>query len=344
MAYSIYNRHAPNLFKAFWARRAARILPVAWLLVLTYAVALAIRATFDLPAWDVWLLAKPQPPILSYATFTQNFFIAANGVEQPRWTGITWSLAIEEQFYVLFPFVVYFLRRRFLYLLIACGVAIAIALRAPLEAWYGNWYAPYIMLVTRMDALLLGVLVALIVRDDRLLAMARRLRYVLDVVIVMIVYAIATHHPITAFWPFTDGPVTKGPFPPLKHTILALMFALVILRIFLYDGGLFRAALRSRVLGWFGLISYALYMYHQAVNGMLHAYFFGDQPKVELMAQFGVAVAVMLTAVALAYLSFLWLETPIRRIGQRVSYTRAASVASSEHAGTMRGQAQPKAS
>lgn len=321
----IDNRDAPsylNVMKVFWVRRATRILPVAWALVLSYAVALWIRANFDLPAWDLWLLATPHSPLWSYALFIQNFFIALNGVEQPRWIAITWSLAIEEQFYLVFPFVVYFLRHRPLALFAVIGILVAIVLRQPLERYFGNWYGPYIMLVTRMDALLLGVLVTLIVRSPRFLAVARRWRYLLDASMLLAGYLIAVRHPALSWWPLHDGlgRVTDGPFPPLKHTVLAWMYAVFILRIFLYERSSVSALLRNRALGWFGMISYGLYMYHQAVNGVLHAYFFEDEPRIVSIAQLGLSVAVMATAIGLAFLSYRYFETPIRNLGRRARY------------------------
>ena len=42
----------------------------------------------------------------AYATYLQNFAMASGGTMGPDWLGITWSLAIEEQFYVVLPFLV----------------------------------------------------------------------------------------------------------------------------------------------------------------------------------------------------------------------------------------------
>src|SRR5262249_31179093 len=115
------NRDASNFFRAFWTRRIARIFPVNYLLIATYALALAFQAHFHLPQLDLWVLNDPLP-VWTYATFTQSIPIAMQGYGGPRWVGITWSLAIEEQFYLLFPFVVYFLSRRGVAIVAATGV------------------------------------------------------------------------------------------------------------------------------------------------------------------------------------------------------------------------------
>src|SRR5262249_57405262 len=105
------NRDASNFFRAFWTRRIARIFPVNYLLIATYALALAFQAHFHLPQLDLWVLNDPLP-VWTYATFTQSIPIAMQGYGGPRWGGITWSLAIEEEVFLLFPFVVFFLLRR----------------------------------------------------------------------------------------------------------------------------------------------------------------------------------------------------------------------------------------
>lgn len=308
------NRSSSNFFRAFWARRFARILPALYVLLATYALALLVRANYDLPWMDIWLLKEPRPPFWTYATFLQNFPIAVTGVEQPRWVGVTWSLAIEEQFYMLFPFVVYFLTRRAVVGVVAIGIVAAPILRSIFEAYYGNWYAPYILLPSRMDALLFGVAVALIMRNARAKIFVVRWRLIVDLAIVVLFYLLMVNHPLIYMWP------SVGPFPILKHSALALMFALLLMRIFLYEGGIFKRILRSRMLVRAGLISYSLYLYHQSVNGMLHGYLFNSEPRILSVAEYGVAILVILISICLAALSYKYIELPIRQYGRRVRY------------------------
>lgn len=163
------SRDKPHYFKRFWIRRVARIFPVLYLVLATYALALLVQANYAPPQLDLWLLAEPRPPFWTYATFTQSFPIAEDGYGGPRWVGITWSLAIEEQFYPIFPFAVFFLSRRSLLLTALAGIAAAPVLRDVFERLYGHWYAPYVLLPSRMDSLMFGVLTAIIVRHTRAL-------------------------------------------------------------------------------------------------------------------------------------------------------------------------------
>ncbi len=103
------------------------------------------------------------------------------------------------------------------------------------------------------------------------------------------------------------------------------MFALLILRIFLYEPGPYHRFLRTKVLTGIGLISYALYMYHQAVNGLMHGFIFNQEPHISTVTELLVAFAVMAIAVGLATLSYVYFERPIRRLAQRVGYSSKSS-------------------
>jgi peptidoglycan/LPS O-acetylase OafA/YrhL len=102
-------RSSPRYFQTFYLRRAYRILPLYFLviglsllphLLAQFSVARAAHTT-------------PLPlPWLSYATFTQNFWMAYLGVFGPSGMGITWSLAIEEQFYLSIPLLIRNVRPR----------------------------------------------------------------------------------------------------------------------------------------------------------------------------------------------------------------------------------------
>jgi peptidoglycan/LPS O-acetylase OafA/YrhL len=83
--------------------------------------------------------------------------------------------------------------------------------------------------------------------------------------------------------------------------------------------------LRTKILTGVGLISYALYMYHEPVNGLMHGFIFNQEPRISTVAELLVAFAVTAIAVALATLSYIYLERPIRRWAQRIDFSRKSS-------------------
>lgn len=124
----------------FYLRRAFRIWPVAYLFILVVAI-LASRGSLNLPSYN----------LVFASTFTMNH--APEGV---WWTGHLWSLAVEEQFYVIWPpiFALCSLRGR----LVSC---IAIVCLAPVFRIVSAVYAPGISSVMAQSLLFVGDAIAI---------------------------------------------------------------------------------------------------------------------------------------------------------------------------------------
>ena len=307
------SKHKEYFFAHFWIRRAARILPVAYAVVLSYAIALMVTQALGVKRFDGWLLADPKPPIWSLLLFIQSWWFALGGANGPRWIAMSWSLAIEEQFYVFFPVLVFLLRRRAIVILALAGVLIAPVLRDVFYHVFGNWYAPYVLLPSRMDSLFWGVLAALILRHPPSLELARSMRGVLDLIAFLILWSIW----VNWVFPYWSGP--PSPHAPLRGTFVGVLGAILILRIFLHERSLLNAFWRNAWLAKLGLISYGLYMYHQAVNGVVHGLLFVQEPTIKSIPQLFAAFAVIIISIAISVVSYVYMEKPIRRWATKVS-------------------------
>ena len=92
------SRNSPRYFTNFYARRILRIWPVYFGILLFVFASERYRLLGDSATSWWWI---------SLATFTQNFYIGAYGWNAlPDWLGPTWSLGIEEQFYLIWPLLV----------------------------------------------------------------------------------------------------------------------------------------------------------------------------------------------------------------------------------------------
>lgn len=163
----LYDTRADSrFFTRFFARRSVRIFPVFYLVV---AILLLLTPIFHYQ-WRAGHL-----PFLIYmgnflANFDQSLYevVSTNHPAASAHLGHLWSLCVEEQFYLLWPFVVWKVRDRDRLLWIACGMSfLALAFRtsllvlSPALAHQIMWSLP-----ARMDALFMGAILALLLRGE----------------------------------------------------------------------------------------------------------------------------------------------------------------------------------
>ena len=95
----IANRKASNYWRVFYVRRACRIFPLYFVVLAAFVLATATIT----PQPSNWLL-KQEPPFWNYPLFLQNLAWLARSSFGSDFLGPTWSLAVEEQFYLVLPF------------------------------------------------------------------------------------------------------------------------------------------------------------------------------------------------------------------------------------------------
>jgi peptidoglycan/LPS O-acetylase OafA/YrhL len=305
-------RNSPRYFQTFYFRRAYRILPLYFAVLMTFLFA-------HLP-WYA-LLAPPgrfQPleiPWWAYATFTQNFWMAALGTFGLNSAGITWSLAIEEQFYLTVPFVIRRISRRYL-----TGVLLAVILAAPLirvwlRATMGDHagLAAYVLTPARADALSLGVLCALLVRRDVVWDwLVNQLTVLRGITVALFCGLIFIS--VRGYDALSPQMTSWG------YSWLALFYTGFLLLALVDTGGPAQRLLRSRVLGRLGTLAYCLYLIHiSLMQSFRHplAHWFPQAPVATWISG-GILGAG--TAVLVASLSWRYFEKPLLRRGHRYQY------------------------
>jgi len=247
------SREARGYYRAFFGRRVLRIFPLYYgtllvCLVILPALGLAPAALLADRAHSVWLWtylinwAEPLGvPVAAFPHF--------------------WSLAVEEQFYLVWPFVVRRTTPRRLFAVAAALVVVAFASRLALRLAGADVHGPYMFTICRMDALGLGAAVAAVMRVPAWHARAVAWRRGLAVasVALFVVGLVATRgYPRTSYADQTFG-----------YTILAVVFAAVVLGVVLdheRGRGSVGALFANPVLRSFGKYSYAIYMFHQPFN------------------------------------------------------------------------------
>ena len=270
------SRGAPRYFRNFYLRRTLRIFPLYYLVlilslyVLPHALPPDKAARFGSIAGDVRY----------YWLYLSNFAMARAGMARHGILDVTWSLAIEEQFYFVWPVVVALSSRRAL-ARIAVGVGVAsLATRVGLHYFSGyNAFSIYVLTPCRLDALAVGALLATQAREPggllRLRRPARVAIWVLLPLVIGIPVAEEYLEPPNAFG------VGMGPvFITAGISLLALLFgALLILVTTAEPGSRLHSFFGSAFLRTFGKYSYGLYLIHLPLRALIRDRIYGSSDR-----------------------------------------------------------------
>jgi len=302
-------------FRSFYGRRVLRIFPLYYGFL---ALALLVFPHLLPPASGQNLLAHQG----WYWTYLSNVYVAREGWQNPAHMGHFWSLAVEEQFYLLWPLAVWALDRKWLLRLAAACFVGALALR--IVTPFGiDETAVYVLLPTRMDTLAAGAFLALLIRGERGASVLGRWPLV---VFLACVVPLLVH--------FARAGVV-GYYLPMERTVGYTLFAgacasLIALTLQASPRAWLRRAFSGRTLGFFGKYSYGLYVVHVPI-----VFFMGDFGfRAESLPRLGqstlpgilafVAVATTLS-IACALASYQLWEARFLRLKKYLPYRDAPS-------------------
>jgi peptidoglycan/LPS O-acetylase OafA/YrhL len=324
----------PRYYRNFYVRRTLRIFP------LYYAF---LFFTFRVAPWlwpDTQLAAMARESMEGrseawYWLYGSNVLFARDENFGHPNLAVTWSLAIEEQFYLVWPLIVALTSRRTLMWTCAGLIVTALALRTALVVGGAHAILPYVLPVCRVDALASGALVALAMRSDQPgpVAAPRRLLTVARIV------APAAALIVLAIWyiedPFDNADWSDPLMQTAGYTSLALGYAAIVAlaaggRADSWLVGFFRlSALRT-----LGRYSYALYLFHVPVRRFIRDEYFpvASFPTwlgSPLPGQLLFYVAATAPALALAWISWHLYERQWLALTRYFPYPRRASSRSS---------------
>ena len=295
----------------FWQRRARRLVPPLIPVVLvSCSIAFLIGG-------DVLVGLGAQ--LLGATTFGYNWVSIANdasyfSVNEPELLRNLWSLAVEEQFYLVWPLLlaVLLLRRPRVRLAVVTALFVASAL------WMGVLYQPgadptrvYYGSDTHSFGLFAGAALALLLRRptghrNEL----PRLRPWLGGAALLMIIGFAT-------WLPEDGTATY------RGSLVAVSLATAVAIWAGVRGGRFGCLLDLAPLRYLGERSYGIYLWHWPVLVLLQQLWPASSPSGSLLP---IGLLATVITLVLAGVSYRWLELPIRRVGVRASIRRIGAL------------------
>ena len=287
-------RSSPAFYTTFYVRRLLRIVPIYFVLLLS---AMAIR--YYLPAIFSGYEIIPQ---WAYFLFVPNIAMAIVHSHGTGTLGITWSLGVEEQFYLFLPACVRNLSERTLYRTALCAIPAAILLR---WACLGNLFALQYQMPCRIDALALGILCGAVLKSQRL----RRSFSEHRLIILGVLFA---GFAILAI--FDLDPLTSRVAAVLGLTWIAMLYAALLLTALLAPSSLVARMSRNPALREMGQLAYFVYLFHDLIHQLMRCCV-----RVELIAGLLSISAVIL----LAGVSWRLFEEPLIRKGHSWRYSPA---------------------
>ena len=283
----------------FWLRRIFRILPPFYVVL---GIALLVSLVFDPPG------TLSPPAVLAQVFQYTNYWVIGHGFEgQPAGTGVYWSLAVEEHFYLLFPWVFIALqklkvpgRNQAIFLWTLCGAVLLWRLWLVFGANVPVMRT-YLATDTRVDSILFGCALAVWKNPvlDEVPLDERRWKYLyLPAALALLGGCLL---------------VRSDAFrETLRYSLQGAALTVVFVAAIRFHGWAPFAWLNTRFFRFIGLLSYSLYLLHLAVLLGVSRLTPQWSPIAQGIASFGVAVA-------LAWIIYLTVEKPFAQLRRKLS-------------------------
>jgi len=314
-------RESTSYFSTFYIRRFFRIIPIYYLWICAYLILVGVAGTALRARSNSGMALALGSSIYLHFIFSQNLMVVSFAGLTGAWFSHLWSLAVEEQFYLLSPLVVRFLSKRHLTIFL-----IGVILGTPLlrifllQVVHTDPWLVSVLMFCRADSLTVGMLAAVLWRTDEFRAwISVRTNALYAVLAVLLAGTLA-------LWKWSPNSVTWG-MESIGFTWLALFYVVVLWLAIARPGDLIARIARMRWLRELGRVSYCMYIIHLVVNVILHSLLRRASPGTADWRGACVTILAALTTYAIALFSWKYFEGPLLRVGHAFKYDFVPDVA-----------------
>jgi peptidoglycan/LPS O-acetylase OafA/YrhL len=294
-----------GFLKKFYIRRALRIFPLYYLFLLLFL--------FLLPQAGIW-----KNEVNDYVEnkwwfifYLQNWLLATDFPDSSQCLNHFWSLAVEEQYYLIWPFVILLLRtpKRLVAFLIGVLVMLFIGRSFIWHQQYAGFNYTTFYLFTRFDGICIGSLVALLVTIRKDFLSRHTAVIVTGLALLNFIFYFLNKNGQLPYWSF------------LGYTTFASMFGFLVYELCYGETGWLKNIFSISPLRFLGKISYGIYMFHWPIHFLLRKNITGFY--IELFRWSGSYTAILtgltttLIAILLSWFSYKFFESRFLKLKEK---------------------------
>lgn len=296
--------------KLFFIRRTIRIFPLYYLLlfILFLGNVSVVKENF------FWL-----------ATYMTNNYIAY----KTSWLGNIdhlWSLAVEEQFYIFFPFLIFIFNKKYTKYVLIFLVIMAVGIRAYFYATGDSWIRPYVLMPACLDAFGMGALLAFFRKYQKGILESKLVNFVFITSLILYVFLVLI---------IKNQKEIHSIYTVVFLRFFESLFSVFLIAVLLIDNNSIVQKIKVSVFEnpifmYIGQISYGIYMIHNLVYNPYHS-----NNNSQIFKVFGLfdtinpglsenifirIVVVFCITIFLASVSWFMFEKPVNKLKEKFNY------------------------
>ncbi len=294
------NKSSKNFFKTFYMRRICRIVPLYFLLLLV----VFIICKLNIGKGTSWWFSN-DIPFWIYFTFLQNIMMGLKDIMGNTWLSPTWSLGVEEQFYLIISFLIYLSPKRVLIFILLIGIVCAPIFRYNAPTVYALSTFTY----CRFDALFGGILIALLHQDPSFqMFFKKHLNkfYLFTLLLLGITFMISIGK-----WHMALFTVNSW---------FSLIYGLVLLLVLYDPKNLFSKLARIPFFIHLGLYSFSIYLFHEIILGLFFLTIPKKLPQINTLNDLGMVVICAILTYFVARFIYNHFEKKFMAFGHQYKY------------------------